>query len=419
MLAWLALLTLVGVHCEVLPGAMVLRQEGWARLQGRRVGICSNPTGILSDTLEHIVDAIHASNVSASLVAVFGPEHGFRGDQQAGKSDDFYIDPDTSLPVFSLYSKSVAQAQAIFRNASVDLVVYDIQEVGTRFYTFIWTLWLILRAAALDGIEVMVLDRPNPLGGVQVLGPVLQPGFESGVGQLPIALAHGMTIGELGNMFANHFLPNATRGGVRDGFAFSVVKMSGWVRGMVYEQTNLPWVMPSPNMPTVDTARLYPGFGMLEGTNLTEGRGTTRPFEIVGGPFFVNNSAKLIANVKAVLQQRSPDYLKCSRLREQFFVPTFSKYTNVLVGGVQVYPANIDGVCEFDPVFTALVFIIEAKRLSAGQFGWLEGNFIDLLSGSDAVRKGIDAGKSAADLIASWQGDVTTFLALRKQYMLY
>jgi len=249
-----------------------LAAGGYALLAGERVGVVTNPTGITRNA-RHIVDVMHADD-RVNLTAVFGPEHGFRGTAQAGGSEGRYDDPATGLPVHDTYLKSGRALADIFTASEVDTVVFDIQDVGARFYTYIWTLYDCMEAAALAGKRFVVLDRPNPVTGRQALGPVLHQEFASFVGRRPIAQAHGMTVAELARLFNERFLERRVR--------LDTVLMTGWRRSDFYDASGLPWVPPSPNMPTPDTALVYSGTCLFEGTNLSEGRGTTRPFELLG-----------------------------------------------------------------------------------------------------------------------------------------
>ncbi|EFL14282.1 DUF1343 domain-containing protein, partial [Streptomyces sp. C] len=258
---------------RVRTGFERLAADGYAELAGQRVGVVTNPTGITADA-RHLVDVLHADE-RVDLVAVFGPEHGFRGTAQAGGSEAAGRDPATGLPVYDTYGRSGQQLADVFTAAGVDTVVFDIQDVGARFYTYIWTLYDCMRAAALARKAVVVLDRPNPVGGRRAAGPVLERAYASFVGREPVALAHGMTAGELALLFNGEFLKGA-------GPRLRVVPVSGWRRGSFFGETGLPWLPPSPNMPTPDTALAYAGTCLFEGTNLSEGRGTTTPFEVVG-----------------------------------------------------------------------------------------------------------------------------------------
>ena len=247
---------------------------------GERVGLISNPTGIVTD-LRHEVDVM-AGDDRVDLVAAFGPEHGFRGSAQAGGSEPGGPDPRTGIPVYDTYTKTPAQIAEFFEQAGLDTVMFDIQDVGARFYTYIWTMYDCMVAASLAGVRFVVLDRPNPIGATAAYGPVLHPEHATFVGRKAISQQHGMTVGELAGLFNAEFLPeDAAADGPVD---LAVSRMAGWRRDMYAEETGQPWVMPSPNMPRVETAVVYPGTCLFEATNLSEGRGTTRPFELIGAP---------------------------------------------------------------------------------------------------------------------------------------
>lgn len=253
-------------------GVEVLLDEELDQLEGKNVGLITNPTGV-DQELNSIVDTLH-NHPDVNLVSLYGPEHGVRGSEQAGDYVEFYIDERTGLPVYSLYGETRKPTPEMLEG--VDVLLFDIQDVGTRFYTYIYTMAYAMEAAAENDIEFMVLDRPNPIGGVSVEGPVLDPDYSSFVGLYPIPLRHGMTVGELALLFNDEFDIGAD---------LSVVEMNGWERSDYYDDTPLEWVLPSPNMPTLDTAAVYPGAALIEGTNVSEGRGTTKPFELIGAPF--------------------------------------------------------------------------------------------------------------------------------------
>jgi uncharacterized protein YbbC (DUF1343 family) len=283
----------------------------------------------------------------------------------------------------------------------IDVLVFDIQDVGTRFYTYIYTMAYAMEAAAKADIPFVVLDRPNPIGGEKVEGPVLDPAFQSFVGWFPIPLRHGMTMGELAQLFNGEFLPKET-GGTR--VRLTVIHMKGWT------QTGLPWVPPSPNMPTLDTATVYPGMGLIEGTNLSEGRGTTRPFELIGAPYI--EGWKL---ADALNQAHLPGV----SFREAYFTPAFSKYAGKTVGGVQLY---VEDRQAFDPVLTGLTVIQKVKQLYPDQFAWRETTepyWIDKLTGTDRVRKQLDVGVPAEKIAAQWKEGLASFRRLRSKYLLY
>lgn len=380
---------------RVRTGFEVLAGKGYADLDGQRVGIVTNPTGITRD-LRHIVDVMHADD-RVDLVAVFGPEHGFRGTAQAGGSEGRYDDPATGLPVYDTYLKSGQPLADIFTESGVQTVVFDIQDAGARFYTYIWTMYDCMGAAALAGKRFVVLDRPNPITGRAATGPVLDKAYATFVGREPIAQAHGMTVGELARLFNAEFLA--------DPVELGVVRMTGWRRGEFFDGTGLPWVPPSPNMPTPDTALVYPGTCLFEGTNLSEGRGTTRPFELVGAE---GVDARWSAALNAL-------ELPGARFREAYFAPTFSKYQGKTVGGVQLFVTDRE---RFEPVRTGIAMLVTAKRVWPG-FAWRPDNWIDKLIGSDLVRTMIDAGAGEDEVVAAWQSGLDRFRTLRRTHLLY
>jgi uncharacterized protein YbbC (DUF1343 family) len=383
----------------VQTGFDVLHAGGYQQLKGQKVGMVANPTAVVRD-LTHEVDVMHGSG-QVDLVAVFGPEHGFRGSAQAGGSEGSYKDPRTQIPVYDAYAKSVAQIADDFTKAGVDTVVFDIQDVGARFYTYVWTMYDCMQAAASAGKRFVVLDRPNPLGGLDATGPVTHPGYTSGVGKQAISQQHGMTVGELALLFDREFLGGKVKP--------DVIEMRGWKRGTFFDQTGLPWVMPSPNMPTLDTAIVYPGMGLFEALTISEGRGTTRPFEIVGAPFLDWHYVDALGALN----------LPGVRFRETYFAPTFSKWANQNCAGVQV---TVTDRRAYDPIRTAIAMIVTAKKLNPRDFAWRESAapyWIDKLTGSDLVRKGVDGGSTTDQIVASWQGELARFRAQRARYLLY
>ncbi|MEU9862400.1 DUF1343 domain-containing protein [Streptomyces sp. NPDC047971] len=380
---------------RVRTGFDRLVADGYAPLAGQKVGVVTNPTGITSD-VRHIVDVMHADE-RVDLVAVFGPEHGFRGTAQAGGSEGRYDDPATGLPVYDTYLKSGQPLADVFTASGVDTVVFDIQDAGARFYTYIWTLYDCMVAAALAGKRFVVLDRPNPVSGRAALGPVLDRAFATFVGREPIAQAHGMTVSELARLFNGEFLAKPVE--------LRTVQMSGWKRRDFFDTTGLPWVPPSPNMPTPDTALVYSGTCLFEGTNLSEGRGTTRPFELLGAEGVDRRWAEAANALE----------LPGVRFREAYFAPTFSKFQGKTVGGVQVQVHDRDA---FDPVRTGIGLLVSAKRSWSG-FAWRPDNWIDKLTGSTRVRTLIDAGAGTDEVVGAWAADLAAFRAVRKEYLLY
>ncbi|OQD54381.1 hypothetical protein BM536_020510 [Streptomyces phaeoluteigriseus] len=372
-----------------------LRAAGYAQLSGERTGVVTNPTGVTRD-VRHIVDVMHADD-RVDLVAVFGPEHGFRGTAQAGGSEGRYDDPATGLPVYDTYLKSGQRLADVFTASGVDTVVFDIQDVGARFYTYIWTLYDCMVAARLAGKQFLVLDRPNPVTGRAALGPVLHPEFATFVGREPIAQAHGMTAAELARLFNGEFLAAPVE--------LETVPMSGWRRADWYDASGLPWVPASPNMPTPDTALVYAGTCLFEGTNLSEGRGTTRPFELLGAEGVDGRWAAAVGGLG----------LPGVHFREAYFAPTFSKFQGRTVGGVQIHVHDRDA---FDPVRTGIALLVTAKQVWSG-FGWRADHWIDKLTGSTWVRTAIDKGAGVDEVVAGWQEELAAFRRVRREYLLY
>ncbi|WP_263171579.1 DUF1343 domain-containing protein [Streptomyces sp. SCSIO ZS0520] len=382
-----------------------LAADGYALLDGDRVGVVTNPTGVTGGRahshgervpVRHIVDVMHADE-RVDLRAVFGPEHGFRGTAQAGGSEGRYDDPATGLPVYDTYQKSGQALAEIFTASGVDTVVFDIQDAGARFYTYIWTLYDCMEAAQLAGKRFVVLDRPNPVTGRAALGPVLHEEFASFVGRKPIAQAHGMTVTELARLYNGEFLKTPV--------PLETVTMTGWRRGDFYEASGLPWVPPSPNMPTPDTALVYSGTCLFEGTNLSEGRGTTRPFELLGAEGVDRRWAEAVNALE----------LPGVGFREAYFAPVFSKFEGKTVGGVQLHVHDRE---RFDPVRTGIALLVTAKQSWSG-FAWREDNWIDKLTGSTQVRTMIDAGADTDAVVDAWQRELSTFRRIRAQYLHY
>ncbi|MFD7031906.1 exo-beta-N-acetylmuramidase NamZ domain-containing protein [Streptomyces sp. NPDC059917] len=381
---------------RVVTGLERLMAEGYGQLAGQRVGVVTNPTGITADA-RHLVDVLHADE-RVRLVAVFGPEHGFRGTAQAGGSEGTSRDPATGLPVHDIYGKSGQALADVFTAAGVDTVVFDVQDVGARFYTYIWTLYDCMRAAALADKALVVLDRPNPVGGARAAGPVLERAYASGVGREPIALAHGMTAAELALLFNGEFL--AARP-VR----LRTVAMSGWRRRDRFGATGLPWVPPSPNVPTPESALAYAGTCLFEGTNLSEGRGTTTPFQVLGAEGVDRRWA------------READALGLPGVwfREAYFTPSFSKHAGRVCGGVRLLVHDPEA---FDPVRTGIGLLVSARSSWSG-FAWRADHWIDRLTGSDRVRLMVDAGAGVAEIAADWEAGLARFAAVREKYLLY
>ncbi|HEX4224417.1 MAG TPA: DUF1343 domain-containing protein [Pseudonocardiaceae bacterium] len=384
----------------VLPGADVLAADGWQKLAGRKVGVLSNPTGVLLN-LTHIVDSMVAAGMKP--LAAFGPEHGFRGTSQAGGSEGNYTDPRTGIPVYDAYGATAEDLAGMYTKAGVDTVVFDIAGAGARFYTYTWTMYLAMRAAVMTGASFMVLDRPCPIGN-QAFGPQLDPAYATLVGLKPIVQQPGMTAGELARMFNALFLPGDTGG--KQLSSLEVVPVRGLRGSELFLDTNLPWVLPSPNMPTGDTALVYPGTCLFEGTLLSEGRGTCRPFEMVGAPNIDWHWAETLNTMN----------LPGVEFRENYYVPTFDKFVNQTCGGVQLH---ITDPRRIDAIRTAVAMIVTAKKLYPSIFGWTPDNYVDNLSGSARLRTMVDAGASTEDIVGAWQGELARFRAQRQPFLLY
>lgn len=391
----------------VVNGADRAAADRWKMFAGKKVGVVTNPTGILAN-LRNIVDEMHESG-KVNIVGVFGPEHGFRGTAQAGGSEGTFVDQRTGLTVYDAYGATTEKLAAMFTTAKLDTVVFDIQDVGARFYTYIWTMYTAMKAATSVGAELVIFDRPNPIGGT-ARGPMMTEPYTSGVGAEAIVQAHGMTIGEMARYCRGEFLASDTNGGTLR--KLTVVEMAGWKPAMRFAATGQTWVTPSPNMPTPDTALLYAGTCMFEGTNLSEGRGTTRPFELIGAPYVDYRLAEK-------LQARK---LAGVEFREAYFLPTFNKYLNEACGGVQVHIADPD---RLDPIRVAVEMLVALHQLYP-KFAWRYDSYdpvrpywIDKLTGSTRLRTQIDAGTAADEVIGAWRSELAAFDRRRQQYLIY
>ena len=391
----------------VRTGADRAAADGWSALAGQKIGVITNPTGILSDSLRSIVDEMHESG-RVEIVGIFGPEHGFRGTAQAGESEDTFTDPRTGLTVYDAYGADAAAMERMLATAGVETLVFDIQDVGARFYTYIWTMYTAMRAAVRTRARFVVLDRPNPVGG-EARGPMMTEPYTSGVGEEAIVQAHGMTVGELAELADEHFLPEDEGKRLRH---LRVIECEGWRRSMLFDETGLTWVPPSPNIPTPDTALLYPGTGMFEGTNLSEGRGTARPFELVGAPFVDHRWA-------ARLERRRVPGVS---FREAWFVPTFSKHETKTCGGVQVH---IDDPERVDAIRVGVEMLVAAHDLYP-KFAWRQDDWdeerpywIDKLTGSTRLRRMIDRGDDADEVVDAWSAELRSFERRRRSHLRY
>lgn len=364
-----------------------------------RVGLISHPPAILHD-YAHVLDTLMQSG--AHIAALFGPEHGFDASAADGASVNDQTDRRTGLPVFSLYGPNKEPSQAML--SGVDTLVFDMQDVGVRFYTFISTLFYVLRGAAAAGKSVIVLDRPNPINGRVVAGPPLESGFESFVGIAPMPLRHGLTIGELARYFNSDFGFHAD---------LTVVPMQGWQRSMWFDETGLPWVPLSPGMPHLSTAIVYPGMCFLEGTNLSEGRGTALPFEIAGAPWLDGHT---------LAQSLNQLNLPGVRFRPVSFAPTFSKHSGQTCSGVQVH---VTDRASFKPIQTALHLIAACRAQAPKDFSFLSSSWeggkphFDLLAGSASVRQGLEAERPVVDIARDWDQSLEEFAQKWQKVLLY
>jgi len=372
-------------------------------LDGRSVGVVCNPASVDHD-LRHIADRLLNAN-GTKLAAIFGPQHGFRSDVQENMIESGHArDKDRRVPVYSLYSETREPTAEML--AGVDLLIVDLQDVGTRIYTYIYTMANCLRAAQKHRVPVVVCDRPNPIGGTAVEGPMLVPGYESFVGLFPIPMRHGMTIGELARLFNEEF-------GI--GADLTVVAMEGWRREMYFDETGVPWVLPSPNIPTLDSAIVYPGTVLFEGTNVSEGRGTTRPFELLGAPWI---DAETFAGSLNRLG------LPGVRFRPTVIEPTFHKHARTSCGGCQIHVLDRRA---FRPVETGVSLLAAFRACGPERFAWREPPYeyepeklpIDILAGSSAVREQIEAGVPGTEIARSWRPDVERFMEVRRRHLLY
>lgn len=380
----------------------LLAGEAAAPLHGAATGLVLHPASVTAD-LALAVDALLGAGFH--LRALFGPQHGARGEKQDNMIESgHYVDARTGLSVHSLYSEVRKPTPEML--VGLDALLFDLQDVGVRVYTFVWTMALAMEACADAGIRFVVLDRPNPVGGTLVEGPVLREGFESFVGLHPIPLRHGLTAGELARWL------NAERG---IGCDLEVVPMDGWRRDRSWRDTGLPWVMPSPNLPTPDSCAVYPGMVLVEGTNLSEGRGTTRPFELVGAPYL---------DGWALAERLGGAGLEGVRCRPCSFEPTFQKHMGAVCGGVQVH---VTDRTVFQPVRTAVELFRAARALAPDAFDWRPPPYeyeerlmpIDILWGHDGLRLGVDAGRTTDEILAGVEEECAAFRRGARKFLLY
>jgi len=377
---------------EVLLGIDRI-DENLSLFEGKRVGLITNQTGFNRD----LVSTIDVLNEKVNLVALFAPEHGIRGDLQAGSNVSSYVDEKTGITVYSLYGST--QKPTAEMMALIDVLCIDIQDAGARFYTYVYTMAYAMEACQEFGKQMVVFDRPNPAGGTNFEGNILDVAYSSFIGKYPIVQRHGMTIGELAGLFNTEY-------GI--GCDLEVILMEGWERDMYYDDTNLPWVVPSPNFPSVDTALVYPGTCIFEGTNMSEGRGTTTPFQVIGAPFIDANEF-----AQALNDLELPGVI----FRPAYFTPTFSKHTNVLCKGVQVHVTDRE---TFMAVKTGWAMLEVARTLFPNDVSILNGTtdrcMLNLLTGNNYLN---DRTYFLEEQFAILLQDTATFSAIREDYLLY
>ena len=380
---------------NVRPGIEVLLSDSLSLVRGRRAGLITNHTGRDRSGTPSI--DLLAAHPDVELVALFSPEHGIRGSAEAGVRVDDGVDERTGLPVHSLYGENRAPTAEMLDG--IEVLLFDIQDIGTRYYTYLSTMALSMEAAGEHGIPFVVLDRPNPIGGDPVHGNILDPAFSSFVGLYPIPMRHGLTAGEFARMAVGEFGVDVE---------LSVAVVDGWSRTMPFDDTGIPWIAPSPNMPSVESALHYPGTCLFEGTPISVGRGTDRAFQLVGAPWL--DGEALAARLTAL---GVPD----ARFIPVRFTPENpgdGKFGGTEVGGVRL---EADGP-GYDPTLAALALLAEIKAMSGDHWGWRIGHF-DRLAGTDGLRAALDAGASYAELAEGWAEGLEDYLARREGYLLY
>ncbi len=409
---------------RVSPGLEILARERPKWLRDRRVGLLMHPASITSSFVP--ARDILRDLCGKNLRALFGPQHGFAGEKQDNMIESGHgVDPDFGIPVYSLYSETRSPTPAMLQG--IDLLLVDLQDVGTRVYTFEWTTALALEACAESGREVVVLDRPNPLGGLLLEGNLIRPGYTSFVGLYPVPMRHGLTLGELAALVNDRLgggsslaAPPSRRS---DGIGWrcpgkcdlTVVPMEGWRRSMLFPETGLPWVLPSPNMPSFETAAVYPGQVLLEGTNLSEGRGTTRPFEIFGAPYL---------DIKALRRRFEARRLPGLLLRDHAFEPTFHKWVGQVCRGFQI---QVTDHAAYRPYLTTLALLQDIVALHRDRFEWKSPPYeyvtdkppFDVLTGDPAVRAALEEGEDLRALERSWRREVAAFERESSPFRLY
>ena len=388
---------------HVKLGVEKLLEENVSLLRGARVGLICNQASV-DHKLRHAADILYEHR-DVQLRALFGPQHGIRGDVQDNMIETAHtVDHQTGLPIHSLYSETRKPTEAMLND--LDVLIFDMQDVGCRIYTFAYTMANCMAAASKFGKKVIVCDRPNPITGRDVAGNVLEPEQASFVGLFPIPTRHGMTIGELARMFNQHFNLNCD---------LEVIIMEGWQRDFWHEETDAPWVMPSPNIPTLDSATVFPGTVHFEGTQWSEGRGTTRPFELIGAPY---------VDADEYARKLNKTELPGVFFRSCIFRPTFQKHAGISCGGVQIHVIDRE---EFEPVITGVAMVKLAYDLDRTKFHWKDPpyeyvsdrNPFDVIAGTSGIREAIERGDSLGMIHERWKQGLDGFRGVRANYLLY
>jgi uncharacterized protein YbbC (DUF1343 family) len=380
----------------VLTGIDVLLRDGAGPLAGKRVGLITNHTGLTADG-RSTIDVLH-EHPEVELVALFGPEHGLRGTAAPGEQIESGRDQATGLPIRSLYGETNRPTAAML--ADLDVLAFDILDIGSRYYTYVWTMALALQAAAESGKEFVVLDRPNPLGGAVVQGNVLDTAYATLVGLYPVPMRHGMTAGEIAQYVNGEF---------GYGARLSVVPVAGWRRDLYYDETGLTWVNPSPNMPSLESAIHYPGTCLFEGTNLSVGRGTPMAYQQIGAPWL--DAAGLASRLTA----RNIPGVRFEAVTFTPEQPADDKFAGEAVQGLRLHVTDRSS---YDPTVTAVAVLVEIQAAHADSLGFIERHF-DRLAGSDALRRGILEGQEVAALTAGWAAQLEGFMAIRGRHLIY
>jgi uncharacterized protein YbbC (DUF1343 family) len=387
---------------RVSTGLAQLMSGARPDLKDAKSGLIVHPASVTPDFV-HAADALRTTGFN--IAAMFGPQHGSRGEKQDNMIEsESFVDSRLGIPVYSLYGDVRQPTREMLDG--LEAILFDLMDVGVRVYTFVWTMTLAMEACRNAGVKFVVLDRPNPINGVDREGPVLQPGFESFVGLHLLPLRHGLTTGEIARLCNDHF-------GI--GCDLDVVPCEGWLRQNWHDQTGLPFVMPSPNLPTLDSCTVYPGMVLLEGTNLSEGRGTTRPFELFGAPFL---------EAHELTKQLNDCAIPGVAFRSCNFEPTHQKYAGQLCGGSQIHVLDRSA---FRPIETAVTILHTVRQLAPSDFTWRPPPYeyehekmpIDILWGSDWLRTGIDSDATPHQILDPTDAELAEFTEIARPYLLY